>query len=599
MFNLLENPFSAASSAALAGDHLYENNLSTATTDPLTARVSGELQSFSDLPTIETVVEQPVEWVNDALIPLSPLRLSDGISADADISADEQLFLPPTVERVDDALLTGGLVAIAMQNARHQAIAPEQTALDSAAGTFTVGSSGQVEIDFLFDGGAYAGELAFFSLAGMGGLKLSDFVETAARRALSGTTEGQVVITDRATGAQFSGALGERDRNQGPTASTQMLELMAGSKFGLMLVPNGTVMDVLTGGAQPLFSIAALNPNGDAQIGQAADGIFAMEDQALRQSDADFNDLIFRISGATSQITALTELIAPARNWLSSPVAQPFLSPTFTPVDSSRIPPTDSTDPPVTDPPVTDPPTDPTEPTIDPPEQPGSTLPTTVISRVAEETVKFTPGTSETILASTQVQRITLGTQTLYIGTQQVTANNQNPIIRSFDSLNPGNNWTRTDYETTGIDSKGLGLIWSGQALYAVFSADGTQGDAEDDFRRVSGSAKQNWLRSYGSGGSRKVAVIAQIDLATGELLKAAYLSAILQSGESNSLAITGAMLNDAGNLVISAKAFSAPRNPDGTAMTKVTDKSSPFDYSLEITPDLSEVISTAAVGWI
>ena len=55
-----------------------------------------------------------------------------------------------------------------------------------SSGTFTVGSSGNVGVDYVFDGAAYHGELAIFSLQGMGNLTPGStaFIQEAARRAL-------------------------------------------------------------------------------------------------------------------------------------------------------------------------------------------------------------------------------------------------------------------------------------------------------------------------------------------------------------------------------------------------------------------------------
>ena len=85
---------------------------------------------------------------------------------------------------------------------------------------------------------------------------------------------------------------------------------------------------------------------------------------------------------------------------------------------------------------------------------------------------------------------------------------------------------------------------------------------------------------------------------ATGEMTEAAYLSAILSNGNSNSLEVTGFSVNSTGNLVITAKSWFAPRQPSGAAMTQLTSGSSPFSYSVEMTPDLRTVISTSAIGW-
>jgi hypothetical protein len=216
---------------------------------------------------------------------------------------------------------------------------------------------------------------------------------------------------------------------------------------------------------------------------------------------------------------------------------------------------------------------------------------------IQANTIKFSASDPEAKIAATGAARIQLGTQTLYIGTQQVTSINQDPVIVSFDSSNPAKNWVRTDYEMTGTDGRGYGLFWSGTQLYGVFSVDGTQGTADQDFRRVSSGATQSWLRSYGVGGGAKVAVLAKLNPATGEMTDAVYLSAI-NSGKSNSLAIDGLTTNATGNLVVSAKSYFAPRRPDGKPMTQTGTGGSPFDYTLEITPDLKTVVSTSAVGW-
>ncbi|MDY6802461.1 MAG: calcium-binding protein [Cyanobacteriota bacterium] len=220
-------------------------------------------------------------------------------------------------------------------------------------------------------------------------------------------------------------------------------------------------------------------------------------------------------------------------------------------------------------------------------------------AEITSNTVKFAPGDSEQAIAATGAPSITIGTQTIYVGTWQKTGINQDPIIASFDDVNPANNWTRTDYESTGADGRGYGLFWDGDDLYSVFSTDGTQGSASEDFRRAATDAEQSWLRSYGQGGGAKIAVVAKIDETTGEMTDAAFLSAVLSNGNSNSLAVTDLSVNGSGNLEVSANSFFNPRNPNGSKMTKVGSEGSPFDYTVEIQPDLSRVVSTSAVGWV
>ncbi|TVQ19209.1 MAG: hypothetical protein EA367_12345 [Leptolyngbya sp. DLM2.Bin15] len=221
------------------------------------------------------------------------------------------------------------------------------------------------------------------------------------------------------------------------------------------------------------------------------------------------------------------------------------------------------------------------------------------VSIQTSDVTKFTPTSSQAAIAALNGPSVTIGTQTIYIGTWQRTSINQDPIIASFDSANPANNWVRTNYESTGADGRGYGLFWDGTHLYGVFSVDGTQGTSSEDFRRVANTATQTWLRSYGQGGGAKIGVLARINPATGEMTTAAHLSARLSNGNSNTLVIKDMFINSNNNLVVRADSWFSPRNPDGSAMTQVGSGGSPHDYTVEITRDLRTVISTSAVGWV
>ncbi|MFE4107198.1 DUF4114 domain-containing protein [Almyronema epifaneia] len=470
---------------------------------------------------------------------------------------------------------------------QNQTWAVEQAAL----GEFTVGASGQVSIEFLFDGGAYTGELAIFSLAGMETLTPGSaaYIQEAARRALSQSPAGYVVISEAEAGV----------------SSLKQVAMNAGDSFGVMLVPDDTVKAAYDrpdrgGKHRPLFSIEAANPKGFAQMGQLASNLFAMEDlRRDRRSDNDFNDIIFKIAGATGEAVSVGALLPRSQNWQNQApfrailAANPTTSlptapsgsdpsaPEGAPEGNSGIPPNPNPNP-----------------GSNPGSDPGS-LPTTLLTSFSDSVVKFSPADSEATIAALSGSKIVLGDQTIYIGTQQVSANNQNPIISLFDSSNPLNNWTRTDYEITGADGRGIGLAWTGSELYGVFTVDGTQGSPSEDFRRESQDAQQTWLRSYGQGGGPTVSVIGRIDLATGELVDAAYLSALLSNGNSNTLVVNDIAVNNAGNLVVSADSYFSPRRPNGSAMQQVGSGSSPFAYTVEILPNLKQVVSTQANGWV
>ena len=201
-------------------------------------------------------------------------------------------------------------------------------------GVFTVGDSGEVIIDFLFDSGSYSGELAIFSLQGMDAAPDSaEFRAEAVSRALSNSDLGYVVVSDTQQGAKFSGELGEANFNQG-NYSTASFSMNAGDLFAVMLVPNGTVQAIadtseLDVNERPLFSIAEANPEGANHFAQFTEtgtdngGIFAVEDLRIDgTSDRDYNDLIFQVGGGTTQTETIDNLINSETDWRDSDLGQ-------------------------------------------------------------------------------------------------------------------------------------------------------------------------------------------------------------------------------------------------------------------------------------
>ncbi|GAB4199014.1 MAG: hypothetical protein Fur006_49350 [Coleofasciculaceae cyanobacterium] len=198
-------------------------------------------------------------------------------------------------------------------------------------GVFTVGNSGQVSIDYLFDGGIYEGELAIFSLEGMEQYQtdLNQFIAEAARRALSDSHFGHVVISDATEGARFHGSFPwEPDWNSGDYLGVNTFSMRPGDTFGVMLIPNGTVQQVsenpcVEGAIRPLFSLSTANPNDAFHLGQIADvngkgNTFTMEDLRVDGcSDKDYNDIIFQVRGATGKAVKLDDVIDLTQDWRS------------------------------------------------------------------------------------------------------------------------------------------------------------------------------------------------------------------------------------------------------------------------------------------
>ena len=185
------------------------------------------------------------------------------------------------------------------------------------AGVFTVGSSGIVTVDYLYDGGMYEGELGIFSLSRMEKLVPNSglFIEEAARRALTNSPAyGYVVLSDERDGARLSGELGsggeKQDWNKG-NYKLRRFRMRPGDNFATILIPNDTLQtfhehpDTQDPEKQPLFSLASSNPDFGLSFGQIADvdgegNAFLFEDWPASRSDWDYNDLIVRITGVTA-----------------------------------------------------------------------------------------------------------------------------------------------------------------------------------------------------------------------------------------------------------------------------------------------------------
>src|SRR4028119_1334999 len=151
------------------------------------------------------------------------------------------------------------------------------TGMGVEAGFFTPDQKGEVGFDLLHDGGSYKGEVAIFSLDGMekftSGSK--EFIKEAAKRALSDSVLGHIVISESTEGAnpEFRGSLGEENYNNEPYKGVKTFTMSPGKAFTVMLVPNGKVQEVFDnpevgGDKRPLFSLSSSNQNDAWLYGQ-------------------------------------------------------------------------------------------------------------------------------------------------------------------------------------------------------------------------------------------------------------------------------------------------------------------------------------------
>jgi len=209
-------------------------------------------------------------------------------------------------------------------------------------GTFRVGETGEIKFDYLYDGGAYQGELGIFSLTGMEAFApgTPEFIAEAFLRVLSNSTLGHIAISDSTEAAKFSGAMpGDGDWGSGEYQNVKTFNMTPGDTFAVMLIPNSSVQqayDDLQQGAtssesRPLFSIAPANPSDTAYMLSIADttgtgNTFALEDMSRPNSDSDYNDIIFTIIGATGNAPNLDTLINPDREWRNTTLGQQLLN---------------------------------------------------------------------------------------------------------------------------------------------------------------------------------------------------------------------------------------------------------------------------------
>ena len=225
----------------------------------------------------------------------------------------------------------------------------------------------------------------------------------------------------------------------------------------------------------------------------------------------------------------------------------------------------------------------------DDPTDPGE-IPLNSVSAVGTSS-SFAPNATYNQMHSSSAIRVSAGNSTFFIGYQQVSATNQNCIIAKY--TNGQQVWVRTDYENTGDDSRGYGLLWDGaQNLYALFSSTGTQGDPSHDFRRFCGNG---WHTSYGQGGGPKVTVILKIDPITGDPFEGTYAMSRLANGNANSLSVDSLQLLNSGNLRLFAQAWYSPLHVDRVPYECTG--LSPFQYTFTLNGNLTTAVETEVVG--
>ena len=269
---------------------------------------------------------------------------------------------------------------------------------------------------------------------------------------------------------------------------------------------------------------------------------------------------------------------------------QPGITPNFGPVSSPTptpgVTPTPAPDPGATPTPA---PTPGVTPTPTPTPTPGtSPSPSPLSNTGGPDSAGLASTDSIATLTNRGNPSISQGNTNFFAGFAQVNSSNQDPRLARYD--NGTLTWFGSDYEVTGADSRAHGLLWDGGSnLYAVFTVDGTQGNASQDFRRF---AANGWLSSYGAGGGPRAAVLARLDANTGNIASATYLRAQLSNGNTNTITVDNLSFDNSGNVVVNATTAFSPLRTDRTRFSCTGP--SGFDYTLTLSPDLSTAINAS-----
>ena len=209
-------------------------------------------------------------------------------------------------------------------------------------GVFEVGSSGEIAVDYLFDGGLYEGEIGIFNLQGLDpeDINTEEFIAEAVERAQSNSELGHIIFNDIEDRAKLSEKLDwEKDFNQGVYRGKNSFSMNPGDIFSIVLVPNGTLEEAVAAdesilSKDPVFALPGGNKQGVnnfAQIVTSPQGaVVAFEDDfsSNNSSSEDFNDVVFSLEGISTPIglSNIEDSIAPNRNWLGTEVGTEIAS---------------------------------------------------------------------------------------------------------------------------------------------------------------------------------------------------------------------------------------------------------------------------------
>jgi hypothetical protein len=180
----------------------------------------------------------------------------------------------------------------------------------------------------------------------------------------------------------------------------------------------------------------------------------------------------------------------------------------------------------------------------------------------------------------------------------QQSSNNQDAFVEKRDDS--GNVLWKVTHAASPADERAvLVTLDEEQNPWVVFTVDGSSYDDSYITKKfVEEGAFQNiYQNSYGKGGGPKVAIVARLNANNGRIVKASFLTARLNSGNTNNFTIESIGVNQ-GKVTLDAKTAAWPpaAGKGYNKMQNITDEDrvdNAFLLRLQMDTSLSEILSS------
>jgi len=186
------------------------------------------------------------------------------------------------------------------------------------------------------------------------------------------------------------------------------------------------------------------------------------------------------------------------------------------------------------------------------------------------------------------------GSTGYFFGNNRFPDHDKDPVIAKFVGGELA--WCMSEYETSKEVSEAYGFAFNpvNGMTYVVFSITGNSGSFTTDFRNV---VENGWIDDYGIGSTlgAPVSVIAILDSENGDLMDATYLPTRRRFGSTSWSSVEDIQFDSENNLIVKLTAGYLPLRTDKTRME--CNGVSPREWTVVLTPDLTEALSTMAVG--